>query len=98
MVDPIAAVDKDGKPVDESAAEIFQNFFSLNASTGDVFVANKLDRNVAATVTIKIQATDNSASPPQHGFGNLVNEVSQVVMWHGSGMEGSSPLPLNRKG
>ena len=44
----------------------------MNETTGDVYVANELDRNVAATVTIKIQATDNSASPLQHGFGNLV--------------------------
>ncbi len=74
MVEPITAVDKDGKPV-EDATEIFKNFFYLNETSGDVFVATELDRNVAATVTIKIQATDNSATPPQHGFGNLVRIV-----------------------
>ena len=71
MVDPITAVDKDGKPVD-GVSDSFKEFFSLNETTGDVYVAKELDRNVAATVTIKIQATDNSASPLQHGFGNLV--------------------------
>ncbi len=71
IVEPITAVDRDGKPVEESG-EIFKQFFSVNVTSGEVFIAQPLDRNVASTVTMKIRATDNSATPAQHGFGNLV--------------------------
>jgi hypothetical protein len=77
IVEPITAVDKDGKPVEDSS-ETFKQFFTINATTGDVFVAQPLDRNVAASVTMKIQATDNSALPPQHGFGNLVVTIVDI--------------------
>lgn len=54
IVEPITAVDRDGKPVDESAGA-FKEFFSINSTTGDVYVAQPLDRNIAATVTMKVQ-------------------------------------------
>jgi len=57
-------VDKDGKQV-EGAIDKFSNFFVINSTTGDVYVGQKLDRNLAASVTMRIQATDESANPPQ---------------------------------
>ncbi len=50
----------------------------MKLTTGEVFVAQPLDRNVAASVTMKIQATDNSALPPQNGFGNLVVTIVDI--------------------
>ncbi len=37
MVEPITAVDKDGKPVEENS-ESFKQFFSINATTGVNFI------------------------------------------------------------
>jgi hypothetical protein len=65
----ISAVDRDGKPVsDQSLA----SFFSLNDTTGEIFVAGNLDRNLAAIVRLPVQVTDFSASPPQNGIGSVV--------------------------
>ena len=77
IVEPITAVDHDGKQV-TGASVGFKNFFGVNASTGQVFVAQPLDRNVAAIVTLTVVITDHSAEPAQHGYGNLVVTIVDV--------------------
>ena len=54
------------------------HFFSINQTTGEVFVSDELDRTVAASVTITISLTDKSAEPPQVGLGNLVITIVDV--------------------
>lgn len=70
IVEPITAVDKDGKQV--VGTELFKQFFLVNETTGQVFVASPLDRNVAAIISLTVQVTDESADPPQYGIGTLV--------------------------
>ncbi len=69
IVEPITAVNSDGKPVENP---IFKSFFDINQATGDIFVADKLDRNVASIVALTVVVTDLSAVPHQHGYGNAV--------------------------
>ena len=77
VVEPITAVDHDGKQVD-GASVGFKGFFGVNASTGQVFVTQALDRNVAAIVTLTVVITDHSAEPAQHGYGSLVVTIVDV--------------------
>jgi hypothetical protein len=53
-VKPVTGVDKDGKPVEDSE-DLVSGFFVVNATSGQVLVAQPLDRNVAASVTMRIQ-------------------------------------------
>jgi hypothetical protein len=64
MIEPITAVDKDGARVSDSDGR-FKNYFKINATTGEVFVAEKLDRSVASIVTMTVSLTDTSADPVQ---------------------------------
>jgi hypothetical protein len=77
IIEPVTAVDHDGKPVSGNNAG-FRNFFGVNASTGQVFVTEPLDRNVAAIVTMPVRITDQSAVPPQHGHGSLVVTIVDI--------------------
>ena len=70
FIEPITAVDKDGAKVSDSDGR-FKRFFSINQTTGEVFVSDELDRTVAASVTITVSLTDQSAEPAQVGLGNL---------------------------
>ena len=64
MIEPITAVDKDGARVSDSDGR-FKNYFKINSTTGEVFVAEKLDRSVASIVTMTVSLTDTSADPVQ---------------------------------
>jgi len=80
IVDPITAVNKDGKPVLEQGSDVsrFKSFFGVDENTGDVYVAEELDRNSAASVTLTVQVTDLSAGTPQHGKGTLIITIVDV--------------------
>ena len=69
IVEPITAVNKDGKQAVVDTR--FKSFFSVDAVTGVVSIANTLDRSSAASVTLTVQVTDTSASQPQHGLGKV---------------------------
>ena len=71
---------KDGKPVlDEGSDESrFKSFFGVDENTGDVYVAEELDRSSAASVTLTVQVTDLSAGTPQHGKGTLIVTIVDV--------------------
>ena len=77
IVEPIEAVDKDGSKVSDSDGR-FKNYFTINETTGEVFVSEALDRNVAAIVSMTVKLTDSSADPIQNGFGNLVVTIVDV--------------------
>ena len=64
MIEPITAVGKDGARVSDSDGR-FKNYFKINSTTGEVFVAEKLDRSVASIVTMTVSLTDTSADPVQ---------------------------------
>ncbi len=51
---------------------VFQSFFDVSPETGEVRVANRLDREMAAVVTLTVVVTDISATPLQTGTGNFV--------------------------
>ena len=50
----------------------------MDENTGDVYVAEELDRNSAASVTLTVQVTDLSAGTPQHGRGTLIVTIVDV--------------------
>ena len=77
FIEPITAVDKDGAKVSDSDGR-FKRFFSINQTTGEVFVSDELDRTVAASVTITVSLTDQSAEPAQVGLGNLGRILNQM--------------------
>ena len=56
----------------------FKSFFGVDENTGDVFVAEELDRGSAASVTLTVQVTDLSAGEPQHGKGTLIVTIVDV--------------------
>ena len=80
FIEPITAVDKDGAKVSDSDGR-FKRFFSINQTTGEVFVSDELDRTVAASVTITVSLTDQSAEPAQVGLGNL-GTISITILEH----------------
>ena len=77
IIEPITAVDKDGAKVSESDGR-FKSYFTINETTGEVFVAQELDRSLAAIVSMTVSLTDLSAEPPQVGKGNLVVTIVDV--------------------
>ena len=77
IIEPITAVDKDGARVSDADGR-FKNFFTINQTTGEVFVSDELDRSVAAIVSMTVTLTDLSADPEQVGYGNLVVTIVDV--------------------
>ena len=78
IVEPVTAVNKDGKQVLDQGSDAFKSFFGVDENTGDVYVAEELDRSSAASVTLTVQVTDLSASSPQHGKGTLIVTIVDV--------------------
>ncbi|XP_076318163.1 cadherin 87A isoform X1 [Tachypleus tridentatus] len=74
VIEPITALNKDGKQVDETAT-FYRDIFKVEQATGDVQVARKLNREAVAIVTLTVVVTDISATPPQTGKGTLVITV-----------------------
>ncbi|CAL1292837.1 unnamed protein product [Larinioides sclopetarius] len=69
--EPITATDKDGRQLPSQVAG-YKAFFNVIPETGEVKVASRLDREMAAIVTMTVVVTDISATPPQTGTGTLV--------------------------
>ncbi|GIZ01522.1 cadherin-87A [Caerostris extrusa] len=69
--EPITATDKDGRQL-PSQVSGYKAFFDVIPESGEVKVASRLDREMAAIVTLTVIVTDISASPPQTGTGTLV--------------------------
>nr|XP_042894521.1 cadherin-87A [Parasteatoda tepidariorum] len=69
--EPITATDKDGRQL-PSQVSGYKAFFDVAPETGEVRVSSRLDREMAAIVTMTVVVTDISATPPQTGTGTLV--------------------------
>lgn len=67
--EPITAIDKYGNEVADS--DSYKDFFSVDKNTGKVTVATKLQRDVAAVVTITVLVTDITAPTVQQGQGEF---------------------------
>lgn len=65
--EPITALDKFGKEVDER--DEYKEFFSIDKNTGKVIVAQPLQRDIAAVITITVLVTDITAPTVQQGQG-----------------------------
>lgn len=52
--------------------------FSVNELTGDVMVAEPVDRELVTEVTLGVRVMDVSAEPPQFGYGALVITLLDV--------------------
>lgn len=68
--EPITALDKFGKEVDET--DQYKDFFSIDKNSGKVIVAQPLQRDVAAVITITVLVTDITAPSVQQGQGMCV--------------------------
>ncbi|CAN7991662.1 unnamed protein product, partial [Ixodes pacificus] len=71
IAEPITAIAKDGRNVNGSM-QAYKGFFDVDADTGEVRVASRLNRDAAAVVMLTTVVTDVSAIPAQTGFGTLV--------------------------
>ncbi|GFS53692.1 cadherin-87A [Trichonephila inaurata madagascariensis] len=69
--EPITATDKDGRQLPAQVSG-YKDFFDVIPESGEVKVASRLDREMAAIVTLTVVVTDISATPPQTGTGTLV--------------------------
>lgn len=69
--EPITATDKDGRQL-PSQVTGYKSFFEVIAHSGEVRVSSRLDREMAAVVSLTVVVTDMSAIPPQTGTGTLV--------------------------
>ncbi|RWS15955.1 cadherin-87A-like protein [Dinothrombium tinctorium] len=71
----LSAIDKNGLKVDKdsSAFKEIQRFFSVESS-GDVLIASKINRDLAAVVILNVSATDISSPTDsiQVGYGSLI--------------------------
>lgn len=73
----VEGIDRDGQPMDQShpRISIVNNFFAVERITGDLLVHTKINRDVAAVVSLNISVTDVSSttgSKPQVAYGNLI--------------------------
>lgn len=76
--EPITAIDKYGNEV--AGNDLYRDFFSVDKNTGKVTVAAKLQRDVAAVVTITVLVTDITAPSVQQGQGKHVFVMELPVL------------------
>lgn len=71
IAEPVTAIAKDGRNVNESI-QAHKAFFEVDPDSGEVRVASRLNREAAAVVMLTTVVTDVSAVPHQTGLGTLV--------------------------
>ena len=76
--EPISAIDRNGQRVNESTT-LYKDFFAVDRKTGQVSVVKALDRDAAATISITIVVTDNSAPTLQQGKGIVYNSNESKI-------------------
>ncbi|XP_066259350.1 cadherin-87A isoform X1 [Euwallacea similis] len=74
--EPITALDKHGNEV--FGNDLYKEFFSVDKDSGRVFVANNLQRDLAALVRIPVLVTDITAPTVQQGQGLLVITIQDI--------------------
>lgn len=74
ITEPITAIDRNGQKVNESIT-VYKDFFAVDRKTGQISVVKTLDRDIAATVTIGVTATDTSAATLQQGKGHYIKII-----------------------
>ena len=72
----VAAIDKEGQPMDQSHPRmaIVNNFFATERITGELMVNSRINRDIAAVVSLNLSVTDVSSSSmyPQVAYGNVI--------------------------
>ncbi|KAF8763163.1 Cadherin-87A like protein [Argiope bruennichi] len=76
--EPITATDKDGRQLPSQVAG-YKAFFDVIPETGEVKVVSRLDREMAAIVTMTVIVTDISATPPQTGHTEGIIRVAAAA-------------------
>ncbi|KAB7498891.1 Cadherin-23 [Armadillidium nasatum] len=77
ITEPIFAYDKTGVTVKENSPYKFADAFSVNASTGEIFVSGRLDHNEAAVIVFGILVVDLNANEDYP----LQNDTSEVTIY-----------------
>lgn len=75
--EPITAVDKYGNEVVHTDA--FKDFFLVDKNSGKVYVANQLQRDIAAVVRITVLVTDITAPSVQQGQGKYPLSIPSLI-------------------
>lgn len=75
MIEPITAVNKNGKEVNDS--DTFKHLFAIDRN-GVVTVNGLLDRDFFAVVRLTVLVTDTTASTLQQGKGLLIITIIEV--------------------
>lgn len=65
----ITGINSNGNQLEDNSD--IKNWFKVRASNGDVVVANTIDRNIAAIVSLSVIVTDTSAPDIQQSTGNF---------------------------
>lgn len=75
----VSAIDKEGQPMDQSHPKmaIVNNFFAVERITGELMVNSKINRDIAAVVSLNLSVTDVSSSSmyPQVAYGSVIITV-----------------------
>lgn len=66
----ITGISSNGNELDDNTN--IKNWFKIRASNGDIIVANTIDRNIAATVSLSVVVTDTSAPNLQQSTGLMI--------------------------
>ncbi|XP_058810290.1 cadherin-87A isoform X2 [Phymastichus coffea] len=76
--EPITAINRHGQPLSNKTSANFKYCFAVDKKTGQVSVIQKLNRNVAATISLPLLVSDTSASTFQQGKGYLIVTIIDV--------------------
>lgn len=74
----ITGISSNGNQLDDNSD--IQNWFKVRASNGDVIVANTINRNIAAIVSLSVIVTDTSAPDVQQSTGNFITLINSNNM------------------
>lgn len=73
-----SGVDKTGVPIEptDPRSAIITSFFAIERINGQVFIHSRVNRDVAAVVTLNVSVTDVSSKVPQVSYGNLIITIT----------------------
>jgi hypothetical protein len=74
----VSAIDQKGVPISpaDPRMPVISNFFAIERITGEVIVHTKINRDIAAVVSLNVSVADVSLNPPQVIFGTLVITIT----------------------
>lgn len=76
QIENVSGISKDGVQVPDNMRLLIATFFGIEPPTGEVYVASRLNRDVAAIIHLNVSVTDQTAKPiPQIAYGSLIINI-----------------------